>query len=238
MQIKLQFNFTTDTATVLSTPLTMGGVREVLTTWVRGQMGQGADPSPPSDNDVVTLNFDWDPSDDTITCSHDCGNASLALALVQKHFINLHPTLHRINPKKSIVFNAAKLWDTGDRLYKSKDCRWSKLPEEIQIQKLEELSASGHAFLDQHVVTVYVEATAYEEDLDEEDREVEGSYNVTIEESAAIKHYADIALDVFSSAVAISCLEDFSVEVKYDTMNLSGDDEHSSYSFSRRGHLS
>lgn len=77
----------TDEAGVLESDFNAHGAEEVLNEWVRRQMGKGRDDTPPPEQDIFNIEFNWNPEGDSITCTHDCVNESLALGIVTEEFM-------------------------------------------------------------------------------------------------------------------------------------------------------
>jgi hypothetical protein len=50
---------------------------EIISNWLRSQMGEGPDGSVPNRLKTYHIEIDWDPSDDRLFCRSDCGNKGL-----------------------------------------------------------------------------------------------------------------------------------------------------------------
>lgn len=53
------------------------GAAEIIESWLRSQMGAGADSSEPKQRKTYHLEIDWYPSNDRFVCRSDCGNKGL-----------------------------------------------------------------------------------------------------------------------------------------------------------------
>jgi hypothetical protein len=73
--------------------------------------------------------------------------------------------------------------------------------------------------------------------IQEDDRDVAGEYNITVDDSVDESFLADCALDVFHSRVAVSALEDFNFEVWFQGNEIEQTPNHSNYSLSEMGSL-
>lgn len=50
---------------------------EIISTWLRSQMGAGPDASPANDQTTYHIEIDWNPDGDVFACRSDCGNKGL-----------------------------------------------------------------------------------------------------------------------------------------------------------------
>jgi hypothetical protein len=248
MQLNLTFDSLSQTLKVSPTVLTRAEVKSILTEWLATVEANPA-LRQATQTDTTTLTFNWGTSvrpeelgsvgnltffgsTQPITCQHTCGH-SLACNIIQRA-ISARLTIPRIKPAESLLSNTQRLWNTTRS---SHELSWSGLTYEHHLFLLESMRLSGVKFADDREVTVVVKQITPDHELDEEDIGVEGEYTVTIDSDAPISDYADIALDVFASSVAIACLDDFCITTTLGGFALWGNDEHDSYSFSSRGSL-
>lgn len=55
---------------------------DILSEFIRTQLGQGADASDAEEHDVYTIRLVLDLRDDTFTCQHNCGNMGLVTGIL------------------------------------------------------------------------------------------------------------------------------------------------------------
>lgn len=85
LTIDIEYNIKTDEHEI-SGDINDAGVKSVLETWIMGQVNTGKDESPAENRDVYHIQIVWYPEDDTIKCSHDCGNKGLREGILMTVF--------------------------------------------------------------------------------------------------------------------------------------------------------
>jgi hypothetical protein len=55
---------------------------DILSTWIRGQIGRGEDPSPPVERDIYTVKLGLSLDDDTFCTESNTGNKGLTCGIV------------------------------------------------------------------------------------------------------------------------------------------------------------
>lgn len=66
------------------------GARELVETFLRGQIGAGKDEREPAKREVYTIQLRWYPSDDRIEVNSDTGNKSLRDGLLLNYLRSLN----------------------------------------------------------------------------------------------------------------------------------------------------
>ena len=64
-----------------------GQMEEIVLSFLRQQIGKGADNSERNEVDIYEISIELDLSDDTFYCSHNCGNLGLRDGILM-HFVS------------------------------------------------------------------------------------------------------------------------------------------------------
>ena len=81
--LDMSFDMKTDVLTIEDTNVRRDYIDELLSDWVRNQMGRGEDNSPAVERDVYRIRIDVDLSDDTFRARADTGNKGLTAGIIK-----------------------------------------------------------------------------------------------------------------------------------------------------------
>lgn len=87
------------------------------------------------------------------------------------------------------------------------------------------------------VAIVIAEPTCPITDLNANDVDVAGEYDVVLDDDVTEAQIADVALDVFYSNIPVKMLEDFTLTVVFNDQEMTPNPEHESSDFQHRGSM-
>ncbi|MFA0809295.1 hypothetical protein [Microbulbifer epialgicus] len=86
------------------------------------------------------------------------------------------------------------------------------------------------------MITLKVEAKALSNELHFLDKDVAGTYSVSVPDDIDGQSLANVALDIFHTSISVKCLEDFSFQVSdLDGNRIQCHDGDGGYSYSGEG---